>query len=178
VPLARKGALMTKAKVWHVMTVTRKGVVSLIKNVDEDAARQLMQRLQPRWNQPAPWSEASMRQMARYEARKDDPQQSHGGGGGHMYFPQDGDIERAEAFGPPNKTLAVWPKPATWDDDFAKAIEAAKAEYAEEKAKAQADALRADEKRAAQFAKIDASLAAMTEPDEPPKRKAWWSGLS
>jgi hypothetical protein len=71
---------------WNILTVTRGGTVSLLKNLTEEVARETMQRLTPWYRRP------------------DCPR------GRYSWRGRDSDLEKLEAFGPQGIELVVWPK--------------------------------------------------------------------
>lgn len=72
---------------WTVMTKTHKGLVSILKGLTEQQARQAAQRLTPTWRRPD------------YHPQN-----------GRMLSVSDGEITELEAWGPDGKNLEVWPK--------------------------------------------------------------------
>lgn len=102
---------------WCVMTRTRNGVVSLLKNLTEDEARGVMQRLRTPWDFGDPWD---VNQLIWQERKR-----RLGGNNifwGTSYSRTDGDLEQVECWGPPGKTLEVWPKPDDFDERLATAL--------------------------------------------------------
>jgi hypothetical protein len=115
-----------QARVWNVMTRTRGGTVSLMKQLTEDEARGLMQRLHRPLEAGNPWvlevrveRERRNRQQRREAAVTGSAFVNWGGGVHHC---SDGDLEQIECWGPPGKDLVVWPKPADWDERWAAAM--------------------------------------------------------
>ena len=77
---------MSEEKIWHVLTITEGGSVSLLQNLDENTARQTVQALTP------------------YDQRPDwDPP-----GGSWITYSDAGRIKSVLALGPEGKTLNVW----------------------------------------------------------------------
>ena len=107
-------------EVWNIMTRTRGGTVSLLKNLTEDQARNAMQRLRRPFDEGDPWDIdrriSRERQARKAGARGDLP--SMGG----WYIGSDGDLEQVECWGPPGAKLVVWPKPDDWDERWAEAL--------------------------------------------------------
>lgn len=103
-------------EVWHVMTVSHGGTVSLTKNVTEEVARKMAQRLERGGN---PWPQ-SVKWAA---ARLLEPERNSWSSWGHGYMVSDGDIDRVEVFGPPGATFVTWPKPADYDEQVRKKVE-------------------------------------------------------
>lgn len=74
---------------WHILTVSEGGTVSILKNLTEDAAREVMQRLAnfheyPDWKPP------------------------EGNNYSWTVFPDAGRIARKECWGPEGQKLDIW----------------------------------------------------------------------
>ena len=127
-----------KAPLWNVMTRTRAGTVSLMKNLTEDEARGLMQRLRRPFDRGDPWSDWNMKEAAAAQAARERfPEHrvvSGGGSGVRFCSDSDGDLAQVDCWGPPGKTLDVWPKPRGCDAKYAKALAAARAAFSEDEA--------------------------------------------
>jgi hypothetical protein len=129
---------MAKAT-WNVMTVTRKGTVSLIKNLTENEARGVMQRLRRPFDEGDPWSDYKIQEQVKREVEYElgvNPQPQWG----QSRMCQDGDLEEIECWSSDGKTmgqrryyggkehdLPIWPKPDDYDARYAAALDAERA---------------------------------------------------
>lgn len=120
------------AEVWNVMTRTRGGTVSLLKNLTKDEARAVMQRLRRPGDEGDPW--VLDRKLSVERARRERHKKY---GSSSVYLPMrighspgDGALAQIECWGPADETLVVWPKPADWDERWAAAIASLDAEEA------------------------------------------------
>lgn len=111
---------------WNIMTRTRGGTVSLLKNLTEEQARAAMQRLRLHWDSGDPWN--IPQRIADERKRKQNPN----GWSGGFYSLSDGALQQVSCWGPPGKTLTVWPKPRGWDRKWAVALAKLEAELAAE----------------------------------------------
>lgn len=125
-----------KAPDWNVMTRTRGGTVSLLKNLSEDEARACMQRLRRPFDRGDPWSERAIKEDAYRKAEAEDfARQNPPKNGCQQLYSwstggrvcSDGDLEQIDCWGPPGATLEVWPKPADYEARFRAALKVERA---------------------------------------------------
>jgi hypothetical protein len=132
------------SELWNVMTRSRGGTVSLLKNLTEDEARGLMQRLGHQENPyshhaiscrvardiilPAlPDGEHSVPYLGTVHKRGGGSQYSHGFGyTTHANQLDAGELLQVECWTTGETKLEVWPKPAGYDEQYAIAVQAAK----------------------------------------------------
>lgn len=120
------------ANVWHIMTRTHGGTVSLIKNLDEAAARQMMQRMPGEHN---PYTDRALRTWAADTVAREEREARRVAGERHTYrfiggscaSVSDHDFVRIDCFGPDGVDLVVWPVPENADALRAAALDAARA---------------------------------------------------
>lgn len=99
---------------WNIMTRTRGGTVSLLKNLTEDEARDAMQRLRRPLDMGDPWSNWAIRAglQQELEMQKSGAWQSFGG----LHQCSDGDLEQIECWSASGRSLEIWPIPADYYD--------------------------------------------------------------
>lgn len=120
--------------VWHVLTVSDGGTVSLIKNLDEATARNTMRHLCI-YLSDNPWTNAALRQSAHMILAEETGDAagmaaSNSSATSSSYHLSAGSIVRAECFGPASRRLDVWPKPADWESRLAAEVAALRVEKA------------------------------------------------
>ncbi len=106
--------------VWQVMTRTRGGVVSLLRDLTENQARGAMQRLRTPFNDGDPWSEPAIAWRAR--ATADAAGLGSRSVTSEMIPCSDADLVDVSCWGPDGMELVVWPKPDDYDERFAEAL--------------------------------------------------------
>jgi len=126
---------VSDAPVWSVMTRTRGGTVSLLKNLTYAEAQACMQRLRRPFDSGNPWLMETIPHKAWARAVQEKQLAESGGyystSGGHSWHPQDADLEQIECWGPPGKKMDVWPKPRGYDKKYVAALAEARAKLAE-----------------------------------------------
>lgn len=103
---------------WNIMTRTRGGTVSLLKNLTEDQARNAMQRLRRPLLDEDPWDIERRLQRERMVRRMRAGEMVRA----PAHSCTDNDLEQIECWGPPGAKLIVWPKPEGWDEKWAEAL--------------------------------------------------------
>jgi hypothetical protein len=105
---------------WNIVTKSHGGVVSILKNLTEDQARQTMLRL----GAPNPWKlGAELAAITKAWAMYPYPS-SNGGYLGKPYpgIENDNALIQLSAWGPDGADLEVYPKPDGWDAEYEAAL--------------------------------------------------------
>lgn len=122
---------------WNILTKTRGGTVSLLKNLTYEEAQGAMQRLRSPGYGGNPWSDYHMQATVKaVAAREKWLAENPEGKGSHLargssltcYYPSDGDIDSVDCWGPEGEEMVVWPKPDDWDERYGCALNVARLE--------------------------------------------------